>query len=495
MATKPNCFRANTMSTSGSSKHSKVPSIGAIIDSVKRTPVTVGGKKGCFINSDDLKAVEHRLDDYKKLRAENNISLDELEKVEADVGKLKAENAAAMKLKADNSALFESLHSRQAELTAEIVDLRAQHKSAVEARNSEKADLTKTLKEWQAYATTLKAKLAQGEDMPGSDVQVKLSVELEEARGTVKQAQLDLEKNNAAVTAANNAQAVKEAELSRIRHEHSAVASRVKELEAAFAAVERKVPPGEVHSLLADIKLDETVRKIVGAAAFKWLQDLQAISESDIRGSTFLLLRAARDSSNKKVSKLSALLQQLLDWIKTQSNKVRARAKPWLEMISRDIAAGKVQSVMFYREQLEKLVADHSFSKNKWKKETGKKPEYQTSTLEDIALWCQVLLINRPKRYFRSGVGWVRAKLSRVSLLVRGFFSKIWPSSLKWNKIYSNEEYAAFSEKEADNLAFTDGTSMAPEAEPLTGFTKVDHKGKGKEPVRRFGGIGLNFKR
>nr|QUE49154.1 MAG: hypothetical protein [Sclerotinia sclerotiorum fusarivirus 2] len=394
-----------------------------IMESAHKRSFSAGGQKGFFVGTDDLAYLEKLAIERKDMKNHVLLTDDEVARLREETAKLKHADSLAnqrmQELQNQIDATFQKLERAESE--------RATAKSeADQARENKKAmkdELIASKAEWEQHVKRLE-NLVVSKDL-SDPVDLKTTKdELTIARRNVKSAQTELERLNREVTVANEAVSNLTRLSENLKSQYDESMSNYDTIHAAWKAAQKANPPPEVINVLANIKLDSSVKKLVGEKSYEWLEKLKEVPAVNVRDTTFHLLGAARESSNKQVSKLTALLQWVFDWVKKNSNKVRLQLKPWLDTIAKDIATGKVRTMAFYREELEKLVVEFKATKAKAVKQlesAGKTASFTT----DAVSWIKVLFYYRPKRYFAKGVGFVKAGLSKTMKSIKKVLSGI----------------------------------------------------------------------
>jgi len=200
-----------------------------------------------------------------------------------------------------------------------------------------------------------------------------------------------------------------------LQADSTALSGRLASLNSAHLSAEDVVVPDSIKTMLTTLDLNESTRKYLGDKAFNWLTKLHTTSVIDVRNTTYNLLLVSRNSANKSVSKLTWLLQLLFDWIKTATVKSKKAVQPWLQALAKDIASGKVKAISVYREQLQEIVKEVNFMKAKKNIEKGEEHDTPLNWWDTISAYTYVLLLSRPKSYFKMGVGKVAAGVGYIA--------------------------------------------------------------------------------
>lgn len=475
-------------SPTDSSKHT-VLSVKDLLKNVERTPITMGNSKGHFIRESDLSKLAKKIESYRADSHELDDVSQALDNAESELKSMKKENERLETLNENLKKLAIEEEAKSIKLQSELSLLNKEKHSAIDKRNKEKEELVANLNQWKKYANDLKEQMTMGEQMLDSDIQKTLESELESARDNVKQAQKGLEDNNKLVAKATRNEELKAAELARVTADFQAMKSRWEDSAAIISALKVDKPPWQATSFLASIKIDPQVAKYMGPKAMEWFKQLEQVAPEKIRDGVFALVQTTRSSKDKRISKLSWLLQELFDWIKTVGYKVRSLVKPWLDMIIADIATGKVKTVMFYRESLEAIVKDHKFENKAYKQKHKMNENDKLPFIENVAIWAKVLLINKPKRAFKRGVGWFSTaglSIRRIYSSVKDFLVRVFRptdphiiTDVKGKKI-DMRDYEAYGDS-ASNFNEDEIVEDGPIPESLDGFKTVPTRHKNGE--------------
>jgi hypothetical protein len=374
------------------------------IESIRKHTVTVGGKKGYFVDPERLARLEERAKILCEKPDETSVDQSTLVKMMAEINTLRTDNERAINalsiVNADKAKLSGDVASMNESLTA------MKHQAAKQASemNSERDFLREKLKLAQANLASAK------QNVRSADIDLNNSP-MESYKNSIEEYRLEIEGLNKRLNGMNSVNASNsakikayEADLISAKHALSLANQSQQSLKTALneASGSKLTSTMPIDGLPAGAKivLDPSVKKLLGNKAVSWLEQAIAVPATDVRDKAFHLMLVAKSSSNKRFESLHKLLTQVVTWIKTQSVKARAKLAPWLKMIEDDLRAGKVKTVMFYREQLESIVKLHKEAKEI--KSLKKGYEYKLTWWDEVKIWSQILLVNRPRKYGRS---------------------------------------------------------------------------------------------
>lgn len=394
-----------------------------ILESAHKRFFTAGGDQGFFVDKRDFAYLEEVLLKGKDMRNHVLLADTELVRLKEDLSALHAANDLSEKKLKDMQEHLDSSYGKLQRAESERAKALEDAKSAREEKKRFKDELVKSKAEWEAHVKRLEFQTISSDLSDPVDLKT-VKDELVIARRHVKDAQAELERLNSNVSKANESATHLTREKEFLQKAYDDSVKQYNAINSAWESAQALAPEPEVVDTLARIKLDESVKKLIGAKSFDWLSKLQQVPTANVRDTTFHLLGAARDSSNKQVSKLTALLQKVFEWVKEHSNKMRDKLKPWLDTIASDIASGKVRTMAFYRSELEKLVADFKVVQHKAATKLNQKVE-EVSFMTNASSWVKVLFYYRPKRYFSKGVGFVKSVTGKFMKSLKSVLSGI----------------------------------------------------------------------
>lgn len=476
-------------STTSERKHSHSKSLEEILGKISKETVTVSGHKGYFVGRSDLERLKVRAQALKDLEFPTFDEQGQIAKLDKAILELESENDKSSRMLENFKASLGASKDELAAKSAEVDSLKAQIQAKSNEHKTESESLKKSLNDWTAYAKSLKGQIAKGSAMPGSEEEKTLQEELKATNASISSLQADL---HAVKSEREKAQDSLNTALKDLVSAKAAVKlnhERVGGLEAALAKANAQVPITEVKSILQGIKLDSNLEKMVGKRAFEWLQKLQSSAEEGLKSDLYKIVVATKVSSNKQVSKLSWLLEQLLQWAKTVSYRSREIIRPWLNSLMNDIYSGKIKTMEYYAKTLESVVKEHKFQKEKRNKSKGLLLNADVPLWESGLIWARILLINRPKSLFKRGLGWVATKSKSLRLYIShkwNSFLSFWKKKQVRKPVYTEDIYSEIELRDEEEQL------LKVDPEPLDGFKQVE-KGKGKEPVRKHGGLGARM--
>ncbi|QKN22709.1 hypothetical protein [Erysiphe necator associated fusarivirus 3] len=394
-----------------------------ILESAHKRFFTAGGSQGFFVDKEDFAYLEEVLSKGKDMRNHVILADDELSRLKGELSNLRSANDLSEKKLKDMQEHLDSSYGKLQRAESDRAKALSEANAARDEKKRSKDELLKSKSEWQEHVKRLEFQTVASDLSDPVDLKT-VKDELTIARRHVKEAQSELERLNTNVSTANESvtNITREKEFLQKAYDDSVKQYNV--INAAWESAQKLSPDPEVVDTLARIKLDANVKKLIGEKSFDWLSKLQQIPSTNVRDTTFHLLGAARESSNKQVSKLTALLQKVFEWVKEHSNKMREKLTPWLDTIAQDIATGKVRTMAFYRAELEKLVADFKVVQKKAAEKLDKKVE-DVSFMTNASSWVKVLFYYRPKRYFTKGVGFVKTSTTKFMKTLRNVLSSI----------------------------------------------------------------------
>ncbi|QJT73718.1 hypothetical protein [Botrytis cinerea fusarivirus 5] len=444
-----------------------------IMESAHKRFFTAGGAQGFFVDKGDFAYLEEVLSKGKDMRNHVTLADSELARLRESLTSLHAANDLSEKKLKDMQEHLDSSYGKLQRAESERAKALADANAARDEKKRLKDELVKSKAEWEDHVKRLEFQTVASDLSDPVDLKT-VKDELTIARRHVKEAQSELERLNTNVSKSNQSVTILTREKEFLQKAYDDSVKQYNTINAAWESAQALSPEPEVVDTLARIKLDEGVKKLIGAKSFDWLTKLQQVPTANVRDTTFHLLGAARESSNKQVSKLTALLQKVFEWVKEHSNKMRDKLKPWLDTIAKDIASGKVKTMAFYRSELEKLVADFKVVQEKAATKLNQKVE-EVSFMTNASSWVKVLFYYRPKRYFSKGVGFVKSTFGKCMKSLKSVLSGI---ASYFNSSKKNRGSAAQPPRQGPSVSFDDASEYdadsmihvepIPEVEPHT---------------------------
>jgi len=439
-------FSLYAMSKSSNTQQHKASfSAKDIISNLATTPVTAGGKDGYFVKSSSLNSIKEQIHSL-----ESDLSQDATEQI------TQLRNSLAEALD-NNSKMSMRLEDTEKKFSAVESDLKAA-KAAHAAKDDElkvfkvkfdadKQESVQSLEEWKAYCTNLESQIRSNSISDPSELQA-LKDDLRDAKSKVSSANKDLTELNKTLRQKEDALKDSNSRVLSLTADSSALSARLAALNDAHLKSGDVTMPDSVKTMLTTIDLNDTTRKFLGDKAFNWLVKLQSTPAIDVRNTTYNLLLVSRNSANKSVSKLTWLLQKLFDWIKTAALKSKKAVQPWLQSLAKDIASGKVKAISVYREELQKIVTEVNFQKEKKNRATGKEDDAPLNWWDTISTYAYVLVLSRPKSYFKIGVGKISAGIGHIATYAKRFYGWLTrPFTYKQRRADLSKEAEDFSEE------------------------------------------------
>jgi len=315
---------------------------------VKQYPVTARGQSGYFVEKHGLKVIEDLL---RKYSTEPNADPTQVEAMANRLHDLKGHNDEAhsqlRQYKADLANTKEELADarRQLDINKKMTTKYGQDKGTIEAM---KAMLnSKQLELGKAKVTS---KAAMKDDDP--DVHSEAIAIEDKLRQQVADYSDQL-------ASAKHKASERVTEFERLRTE-------VNRLVASEASLYKQVSAYQSMSAsaLSGAKVDvpfytinaPMVKLLIGQKGIEWLSKLDYQSRLNLRDYAHHLMGAA--NSSKATRGIADLLKIVANWLKSKAYAARERVRPWLALIEKDLAAGVVNTIAFYRDELRKIVAD-----------------------------------------------------------------------------------------------------------------------------------------
>lgn len=456
-----------------------------IMQSAHKRTFSAGGQKGYFVSVEDLAYLEKVTKERKDMKNHVLLADDQVERLAVLTAELKSQNSKSEQKLKNLQDHLDDTYTKLQRAEAERGTAKAAATKALENKKALKDELLASKREWDGHVKRLESAAATSDLSDPVDLKT-IGDELVIARNHAKDAQAELERLNKEISVKNTTVSSIVRQKEALQASYDEAMSNYNTIHEAWKNAQQSTPPPEVINVLANIKLDASVQKLIGAKSYAWLEKLKEVPAANIRDTTFHLLGAARDSSNKQVSKLTALLQKVFEWVKTHSNKMRDNLKPWLDTIARDIALGKVRTMAFYRIELEKLVADFKSVNDKAVavlKQKGEKESFTTNA----SSWIKVLFYYRPKRYFAKSVGFIKTTFSKTMKSLKKVLSGIasYFTSTKSNVVAEEKVIEDAHEFDVSSIPSSKKV-VVPEApklpKPKTKIQLMSEKAFGKQP-------------
>jgi predicted nucleic acid-binding Zn-ribbon protein len=214
-------------------------------------------------------------------------------------------------------------------------------------------------------------------------------------------------------------------------------------------------PPGPVK-----VTIDNTwLAMALGEKGKKWLEKSLEASAIDVRERIYTLMLAAKSSQTKSIRSIADVLQIALDWVKRATYAARLKLKPWVDMITKDLASGVIKSARFYREELERLVTELKQHAVVAREKVSNKYQYAKERkfflagfFREVVAWKRVL-VSRAKRYtkaaFKATKTGVSAVISTAVFPFRWLYAVVRPKALDSDVEEAHENIVLFdAEKE-----------------------------------------------
>jgi DNA repair exonuclease SbcCD ATPase subunit len=440
-----------------------------LLAKLQSSKCTIAGDKGYFLPEKHRASLDALVAD---LKSENKLHVGvDVPGLLADCEKMKADLEHSAKY---IKALKENAFANEAALeksTEEFEAFKVSAKNSLDGLKSQLEENKKNAEEWRQYGKKLKSQIATSDISDPSDLE-KLKTELTQANTNVTNAVNESQRLKKEIKEITDERSAQIKELAQLKAKALESETLLNDAKRAQAAAEAKAAELDtLKSALNNVRLSPEAEKHMGPQAAKWFKDLATTSVDNLRDQTYHLLLVAKTSRDKQVSKLEKLLQQLFDWIRKQSHKIREILRPWIKMITDDIGAGKTKTVMYYREALEALLKEHNLlidAKTVKNRVVVPSYEYKPTLWSETKIWAELLLYRRPKRYVNSFGRMCKTAFSSV----KAFVSSLWSRSSSVAK--GKQPEVVFSTPEKDPVEVVDNSEPLPE--DFEGFTKVTHK-------------------
>lgn len=353
-----------------------------------------------------------------EMRKKNNI-------LEAQQADLKATVAKLRKMKADAESKSEAAVLAKA--------------AVIDGLKAQKADLTNQL----AAAKDAKNKALLATQSPSAkfspDQALEAQQDVSAQKDKIRLLQAELESVNNVVKGLHDSVNTAMKDAKDIRQ---ALTDTTLELNRYKTASAIANDPG-LSSITADdveIILDEGyIKQVMGDKGLKWMKEAAAQHATAVRERVYKMLNAARSQpKNPSYRGLAGLLQIAFDWLKDQANKAidkQLKLAGWADTVLRDMAAGTVRTIAYYRKLLEDVIGEIKIAAKAAKEipaKASKKYADKTSSTayatllwyyDEANAWRQVLAL-RAKRWasktydrVKSSASFVRSKTPSFSQL------------------------------------------------------------------------------
>jgi len=132
--------------------------------------------------------------------------------------------------------------------------------------------------------------------------------------------------------------------------------SQVTALKGEHAQLKNAILSADERKGDIELRLSPTIEKLLGKDACLILSKWHTTAYDDVKERAYVGMTALQGHHNKLLASMAKLFKQIWQWAKTQSYNARKALLPWFQMILEDLNAGKIRTVRFYRNELEKLI-------------------------------------------------------------------------------------------------------------------------------------------
>lgn len=364
----------DNQSISGLSEGSKLE---YFIGKMKKTYVEYKGNDGYFIKEQTLNGIEDRL---HKLMASGSTSKGPNDLIDL--------NTTLAELRQELQKSKDALAAARSEVVAKSTDVSEVKKTLGAATrvledskktwSGERRELISKLEAAQLEASKLKmlVKKEQHSGDPEAALEAEKNRQLNAAE--IQTLQNQLQQKNAFQRKLEDGVKSLEAQLVKLKADHTAALEANRELEIAFES--QGTMDFEATTRRVEIKSD-LVKAFLGTRGLDWLQQADLAVRTDYRDRAFKLMQAARSAQSKSIKSFGDLFEIVFQWIKQVPRNVAAKIKPWIDEIEADFKSAKLKTLRYYRETLEAIIKEKVVLTNAARK--GKKtasPEGQADT-------------------------------------------------------------------------------------------------------------------